>query len=140
MSTFVSGLEAKGGDDWAEDVAGGLQIANGMDWQSESRQIFLFCDAPPHGSEWQDRGFGDNHPKSGFMTFDALDLLHKKSVNIRVIKLDKALDKMESTLCTNKASSSNKCYDYFDFNKSQMHFKERISCFFRESTSATLTQ
>lgn len=52
FETFVAGLQAKGGDDMAEDVISGLEEACKLDWQSAARMVIHFADAPCHGSAY----------------------------------------------------------------------------------------
>lgn len=42
MQAFLRHLVAKGGDDWAEDVAGGLQVCPDS-WQHLESSSMLFC-------------------------------------------------------------------------------------------------
>jgi len=47
---FISQLKAEGGDDWAEDLSGGLMEGLKLSWNSNARYAILICDAPDHGS------------------------------------------------------------------------------------------
>lgn len=40
---------ATGGDDLAEDVLGGLNLASFLDWKGDSRFMILVADVPCHG-------------------------------------------------------------------------------------------
>lgn len=42
-------VTAKGGDDVAEDVIGGLAKIPNLDWQGKARVMIHIADAPPHG-------------------------------------------------------------------------------------------
>ena len=46
---FLAGLEADGGDDGPEDIAGGFQRGLEQDWQAKARYAVLIADAPCHG-------------------------------------------------------------------------------------------
>lgn len=59
--TFLKNLEAKGGDDDAEDVFTGLEQSAKMNWLSEARMIVHFADAPCHGLEFHDKNVHDYH-------------------------------------------------------------------------------
>lgn len=50
------------GDDFAEDVAGGLQLATKLDWKSNVRLCILIADAPCHGRKYNSV-IRDNYPK-----------------------------------------------------------------------------
>lgn len=59
---FLDNLQAKGGDDQAEDVFTGLQQANLMNWSSDARLLIHFADAPCHGLNFHDPYISDNYP------------------------------------------------------------------------------
>lgn len=54
LKTVLEGLQAKGGGDYPEDVAGALEAATRLEWTSEYKVLILVLDAPPHGSEYHD--------------------------------------------------------------------------------------
>jgi hypothetical protein len=49
-------ISVSGGGDWPEDVAGALDAAEGLDWNTTSdyKVLVHFFDAPPHGSNFHD--------------------------------------------------------------------------------------
>ena len=49
FKTFVSGVRAFGGGDVCEDVFGGLEQVNKLEWVNMSRVLFHVADAPCHG-------------------------------------------------------------------------------------------
>ncbi|CAD8203029.1 unnamed protein product [Paramecium pentaurelia] len=64
IKQFISTLEATGGDDDAEDVAGGIQQVLKLNFSKHSQSIlctFLICDAPTHGKQYHEDIVGDNH-------------------------------------------------------------------------------
>ena len=46
-------------NDGPGDICGGLREALKLDWQGESRDLFLLADAPCHGSKYH--GYSDNY-------------------------------------------------------------------------------
>jgi len=56
----VGKLRAFGGNDAPEDMAGGIQKANGLSWNNPTRIAFLIADAPCHGSEFH--RLADSYP------------------------------------------------------------------------------
>jgi Mg-chelatase subunit ChlD len=58
FETFVGSLEADGGGDTPEDIAGGLQQANKLSWSNPTRVAFLIADAPCHGRDYYDGDIG----------------------------------------------------------------------------------
>lgn len=61
FKNFLENLEAKGGDDQAEDVFTGLQQANLMNWKSDARLVIHFADAPCHGIQFHHPYISDNY-------------------------------------------------------------------------------
>jgi hypothetical protein len=53
FSTLLHDVEAFGGADAAEDIAGALNLACGLSWTSATRLIFHIGDAPCHGTDYQ---------------------------------------------------------------------------------------
>ena len=51
VRSLLASLEASGGGDIAEDVGGGLQLADGLAWSAPLKVLVHFLDAPPHGEE-----------------------------------------------------------------------------------------
>lgn len=62
VETRLGGVEARGGDDAAEDVAGGLHQAASLDWRGDVRVMFHVADAPAHGSEYHGPTLSDRYP------------------------------------------------------------------------------
>jgi len=61
FENFVATIEADGGGDTPEDIAGGLQQANSLSWKNPTRVVFLIADAPCHGREYCDES-DDDYP------------------------------------------------------------------------------
>jgi hypothetical protein len=59
---FLKNLDATGGGDLPEDVAGGFENALKQDWQAKSRYAIFIADAPCHGNQYHDCGH-DSHPQ-----------------------------------------------------------------------------
>ena len=52
VEEFISNIDAYGGGDEPEDIAGAFKLALDMNWQSKARYAVLVCDAPCHGSQY----------------------------------------------------------------------------------------
>ncbi|KAJ3119325.1 hypothetical protein HK098_005592 [Nowakowskiella sp. JEL0407] len=65
MKTFISKVEAFGGDDAAEDVVGGYWNAvQNLSWTKRNHKLIVhFADYPGHGEDWSGR-CGDKYKKS----------------------------------------------------------------------------
>ena len=109
VEDFLSKLHAdeKTGDsDICEDVIGGLSHAMQLDWEARTRIIYLVCDAPPHGSRFQDSSASrsryicyDKSPDSADQ-WETTDRIMAKSValNLNFVLLEYALRSTEHFL------------------------------------------
>ena len=96
FKSFVSGVQAYGGDDAAEDVFGGLERVGELQWSAPIRILFHVADAPCHGRQYHD-GVRDNFPNGdprGLHAQDLLKILKKKNVKYWFAKLTDKTDKM----------------------------------------------
>mmetsp|Transcript_51220 Transcript_51220/g.146241 ORF Transcript_51220/g.146241 Transcript_51220/m.146241 type:complete len:1008 (+) Transcript_51220:99-3122(+) len=66
---FLASLEAKGGDDWCEDVLRGLDAATSLSWQAKTRMLFLLAQTPAHGSRFHRHGAGEEFEQGGVRLF-----------------------------------------------------------------------
>ena len=57
---FVGALQAEGGDDSAEDLAGGVQQTNALSWHHPTRLAFIIVDYLCHGNDLNGGGIDDN--------------------------------------------------------------------------------
>ena len=64
VKALLEPILAEGGGDIAEDVGGGLQLADGLPWTAPHKVLVHFLDAPPHGEKHHDmdreEGFFDD--------------------------------------------------------------------------------
>lgn len=78
----IGACRASGGGDTPEDVAGALQHANQMSWESRTRLCVHIADAPCHGKQYHD--VDDSYPDGdphGLVAEDLLAELGNKRVN-----------------------------------------------------------
>jgi Alpha-kinase family/von Willebrand factor type A domain len=59
---FLGRLTPIGNSDTAEDMAGGIQQANGLTWTNPTRVVFVIGDAPCHGVEFHPLAIDDRYP------------------------------------------------------------------------------
>ena len=96
FKSFVSDIQAYGGDDAAEDVFGGLERVGELEWSAPNRILFHVADAPCHGRQYHD-GVRDNFPNGdprGLHAQDLLKILKEKKVKYWFAKLTDKTDKM----------------------------------------------
>jgi hypothetical protein len=93
---FMARLNAEGGADACEDMAVGLQQANGLTWQAPTRVLILIADAPCHGSSFHDLPGSDDYTSGtpGIDILSELKQLVAKNVAITFIRITRHTDKM----------------------------------------------
>ena len=74
---FLRDVQAKGGDDECEDLLGGMDEAIKLDWQSDVRTLYLVCDAPCHGRQYNCHDAYDEYPDD-LPSHLAADVLFRK--------------------------------------------------------------
>ncbi len=94
---FLKELQAQGGGDLPEAVLDGINAAiYNVKWREKSEKfMFLVLDAPPHGKQFE--GSGDGFPDGcpcGYTEGKLLPTLREMKVDMTVIKIDTAIDKM----------------------------------------------
>lgn len=62
LQDSIMDIEAEGGDDICEDVAGAYRFVNGLEWYADVRCVFHITDAPNHGLEYHDSYVEDDYP------------------------------------------------------------------------------
>ena len=59
--------------------------------------MFLICDAPCHGKQYQDKGVDDSYPKgcpNGLKLETLMNTMHKMNIGFTCIKLEESCNKM----------------------------------------------
>jgi hypothetical protein len=139
-------MKAVGGDDTAEDVAGGLQHLLELNWNSEedvAKIILWVCDAPAHGNRYHTNTVDDRFPKgdpNGREPFDQVKELAIRGIDMTIFRVDKSMDKMidefsnayqqagnDSTFTMLNLVSSQKLEDKHDFDLAEMDVYRSIS-------------
>lgn len=76
----IDRVHARGGDDQAEDVAGGLQNARMFVWDEDAAKLLVhIADAPPHGKKFHEPWVSDRFPEGDPTSINPLHLMHKFS-------------------------------------------------------------
>ncbi len=105
---FIAKQVASGGGDEPEDVAGGLEAATKLKWQSKARYAIFIADAPAHGKKYHrctceickspsGDCYGDSHPKGDPKGRDPellIQKLAKLDVNFFGIKINNRTNTM----------------------------------------------
>ncbi|KAL4467277.1 hypothetical protein ABPG72_010084 [Tetrahymena utriculariae] len=96
FQNFLGSVQAEGGNDAQEDVAGGFKHANLQQWKSQAKYAVFIADCPAHGKEYSD-AHGDRYPDGDP---DGIDLkqefknLIKKGVKLYSIQITQQTKQM----------------------------------------------
>jgi hypothetical protein len=94
----MESVYAVGGDDLAEDVAGGMQQVRDLDWShADVRSVFHIADAPPHGREYHNAGISDRYPRGdpgGLSPKSLIGSFSGLGVDYTFIRINESTDKM----------------------------------------------
>jgi hypothetical protein len=91
----VRGIVATGGDDIAEDVAGGLRSVRDLHWNdADVRTLIHIADAPPHGLDYHEPHISDRFPEGDPRGNDLRVLLRELAhdVDMTFIGLNRSTD------------------------------------------------
>jgi len=95
IHSFLSPVSASGGGDAPEDIAGALAEAVKANWDSASRIILHFGDAPCHGKQYHD--CADDYPNgdpNGYEPEILLRKLMEMDVDYTFARMNNSTDKM----------------------------------------------
>lgn len=94
----IRNVQAEGGDDQAEDVAGGLRRAVYQDWSdSDVKIVFHIADAPAHGQMFHTLRVSDRYPRGDPNGLDPRDFVEKLSflnVHYTFVRIHDSTDTM----------------------------------------------
>jgi hypothetical protein len=93
-------VHAEGGDDVAEDVAGGLVKVLSLDWSdADVLSIVHIADAPAHGNTMHGRNIGDRFPKYDFDILTNIKRCAELKIDYTFIRIDDSTDVMSIKFC-----------------------------------------
>ena len=98
---FIDRQQAGGGDDFPEDVAGGLAAAVGLQWASQARTVVLIADAPCHGQHHHAFGDTDSYPAgdpTGLSMRTLMQAFRGSHIDFTFVQLLSDTDKMQRNL------------------------------------------
>jgi hypothetical protein len=91
-------VQAEGGQDEAEDIAGALERTTNLTWgPSDVRLLFHIADAPAHGEKFHTINVSDNYSQGdpdGKDPCDSLVTLAELNVEYTFVRINKTTDKM----------------------------------------------
>ena len=99
LTAFIHSVNASGGNDTPEDVAGGLFHSLNLSWDAEVKLLLFCADAPAHGRKYTPAGCDDEFPKGDPDGRDPCDLvaqLAQKGVDMTCFRCTDMVDPMIS--------------------------------------------
>jgi hypothetical protein len=82
LYAYLSTVVAKGGDDGAEDVAGGFRQAQTLNWtRADLCLLYHIADAPAHGMDYHNEDVSDTYPEGDPAGLDPATLLRQFSTD-----------------------------------------------------------
>lgn len=98
MLNRIAHVHADGGNDSAEDVAGGLRRVFDLEWSCSTLRIVIhIADAPAHGNMFHDRLLSDRYPAGDPDGYDPLYYIGEladREIGYTFVKINKTTDKM----------------------------------------------
>ena len=88
-------MNASGGGDGPEDVAGGFENALKQDWPSKSKYAIFITDAPCHGDKYHEPG-GDDYPQGdpkGRKVEDQMQQFAEKGIHFSAVVISESYTK-----------------------------------------------
>jgi hypothetical protein len=98
LYTYLSTVVAKGGDDAAEDVAGGLRQAHTLSWdRADLCLLYHIADAPAHGMYYHKEDISDTYPEGDPFGLDPATIVRQfatDSVHMTFVRITRHTDIM----------------------------------------------
>jgi len=98
LMTFLDTVQAMGGDDAAEDVAGALQYVHTLDWsRTDVAMVYHIADAPAHGLRFHNGDISDSYPEGDPLGLDpeaAIRQLARNGTHYTFVRITTCTDKM----------------------------------------------
>jgi hypothetical protein len=93
----IRDVHAEGGDDMAEDVAGGLRHLRDLNWDADIKMIFHIADAPAHGLQFHSIRLSDRFPEgdpSGINPLEFMSYFSAQRYNYTFVRINGSTDTM----------------------------------------------
>ena len=100
INEIINNIEPDGGDDIAEDIAGGFELCLKQSWKANAKIAFLITDSPCHGREYHELDEEQNEDKyldekpNGKKMGDIISEFFGQSISLFCLKLNKNTNKM----------------------------------------------
>lgn len=91
----IADVHADGGEDIAEDVAGGLEKVQQLDWtDADVKTLIHIADAPPHGHNYHDACVSDMYPNDDQNIGHRIRELAESGIDYTFIRIKSITDTM----------------------------------------------
>lgn len=98
LYTYLHTVAAMGGDDAAEDVAGGLRQAHTLSWErADLCLLYHIADAPAHGMLYHNEDVSDTYPEGDPLGLDPASILRQfatEGFHYTFVRITRHTDKM----------------------------------------------
>lgn len=97
MLSQIASVHADGGDDAAEDVAGGLDRALELSWDADVQIVVHIADAPAHGRRYHSAALSDRYPDGDPNGNDPIIYIEKfvnRNIDYTFVKINDTTDIM----------------------------------------------
>lgn len=98
LVSYLNTVVARGGDDAAEDVAGGLRQAHTLKWdRTDVCMIYHIADAPAHGMLYHEEDVSDRYPEGDPLGLDPASILRqfvREGFHYTFVRITHHTDKM----------------------------------------------
>ena len=116
LENEIKKIEADGGDDIPEDVAGAFKMALKKEWRGDTRIALLITDSPCHGGEFHNsNGVKDKYPSEQNIK-NMIHQFKKENISLICFKLTKNTDKMFEIFKNEYNSEEEKNHSLFTIN------------------------
>lgn len=135
---FIERLNATGGGDECEDVAGGLSNALQQSWRAKTKYAVFIADSPAHGKNYHVSS-SDDYPMgdpNGRKIEDLITQFAKNDINLYMIKITNSTDKMFKIMADVYQKTGGKKLQIADLGHSTKCFGFFITC----TINSTITQ
>lgn len=134
----VMKLDAFGGADVAEDVAGAYKRVTSLQWGANIQAVFHIGDAPAHGYMYHEEHISDDYP-DGHSTIDILrevrDLAYKQ-VDLTLFRLNRSTDILYRLMKNQYMEVYPEGFRIIDFTRSRLTADDS---FYQEVSSQLIT-
>lgn len=146
IESFLKCIKVAGGGDIPEDINGALQKVINLDWQSPTRVLVHFADAPCHGSDFHDAHDSHKNPVSDQPWEKIFSQLKSLAINYNFMEIHECTKKMTAKFselwkgCGKSLSSKSKRFEFrvYPVNTEPLDLIKKITTSIKDSISHSI--